>query len=224
MWHYLRTPLLAIFAGLLGSLLLHRIVTDQNNPVQHTSMAFSLPEQVILSGWQFHQSTSLPPSNSDVTNWRMGRRYQYTVQQRPLTAEVRYFIHTGNADVRLWLHRHTKIPIDLTLKSSPGVGAYGLVTWQKTAHLTACIPPRGLSTVTSMEFQSNLYQANLYLQHLGGWLLGDSKSPLLDDRCIWAHLSTPYTTKNLPDTYIFLEQAWVHWRNWWIKHYPPVSL
>ncbi len=223
LWNILRVSFLASLTGLLVILVLRLQLSprDRTNPL---STSIDLPQEVGLQGWQFKGSQNLAPLNtSKFSPWLLGRRYQYESQNHPLTVDMRYFVNTGIADVRLWLNHFQQGSIDLEIRQQPSVGYYGLSSDQKNAYLTACIQPKGPSTVTAFQFQNNLYAHNGKLNLLMDWLVGRSVTPLFDDRCLWGYLSTPLNAKIPEGDFRFLEQMWVTWYQWWIMHYPQPS-
>lgn len=218
-WTHLRVNFLAILTGILIVLVVRiQLSPDQRKLVLSSSI---LPEQVQLPQWQLLSTQKLPASKAS-NSWLDGQRYQYEYQRRPISIDMRYLVNTANGDVRIWLSHFTKIPIKLDIRQHSTSGYYGLTNGQGFAYLVACIPPYGKSTVTAHQYQLNVYAHLLQQIDLPNRLLGRSSAPWVDDRCLWTILSTPLDSQSESDIYMFLEQAWVPWHEWWVKHYPPL--
>jgi len=105
------------------------------------------------------------------------------------------------------------------------VGYYGVLTHEGKAYLSACINPRGESTVTEQQFRQSLYATDLQVGRILPWISG--REPLLDRRCLWTLMSTPLPSgKNTDSTaseaaYKTLEAAWFNWFRWWQPKFPP---
>ncbi len=104
------------------------------------------------------------------------------------------------------------------LHQQQGVGFYSLFVYQGRSHLSACINPRGGSTVTSAQFLANRYTYDLQVKRLVPWLLGRESLP--DRRCLWADLSIPLNKMSAHTTYPVLAQAWSSWYQWWSPRFP----
>ncbi|MEM9162826.1 MAG: cyanoexosortase A system-associated protein [Cyanobacteria bacterium P01_F01_bin.4] len=188
--------------------------------------------KVVDSSFQFPAQVSLAdsnPSQGEVITFAAdapeffvsGHRYQVQYDNRPVAVEMRYLIHP-NAElmelIEQYLEPEQTVQRDaIAIKQSPDLGSYLLYSDQGQAYLSACINPYGTSTVTDQEFK---YNRNFYdiRYRLWPWLTGEN---LKDERCLWAHLSTPLG--NDPQAaQKALEQVWPDWYEWWQAEFPPL--
>jgi cyanosortase A-associated protein len=216
-WEKVRVSLLAIAFGIILIVVMKVGFTSPssyNAPEGSAALSTVIP----LPGWQFLGSYPLSAPSNQVRLFLEGKRYQYHQRDRLLTIEMRYFGYDNLADVRLLIREYADIASSLELRQYPGIGHYGLLVDRGQAYLSACIPPRGPSTVTSTQFNQNLYLHNMRFNHLLLWLLG--QTTLRDDRCLWAHLSIPVRNTSSEETYKVLEKAWYSWYQWWTSHFP----
>ncbi|NET35011.1 MAG: cyanoexosortase A system-associated protein [Cyanothece sp. SIO1E1] len=189
-----------------------------------TTSSFEFPKAVPLSGWQLHTSQSVlkePFSHSKVIS---GRDYQYRhdgQSDQLLDIQMRYLTHvTGNMDewVEMLAGTADVLTSHPTLKQKPGIGYYTLFSDEESTHLSACINPRGGSTINKQQFLHNRHTADLQLARLWLWLLG--RAPLRDNRCLLVVMSTPLQTDASSVIELNLETAWFSWYAWWKKHFP----
>jgi cyanosortase A-associated protein len=187
-----------------------------------TQLSSRLPASVPLASWQAVSSTTLEPMPEAIA----GQQYDYRQQQQSLTVQMRYMLEDG--DVSRFLFAYTPIRQDnkrLVLKYQPQIGFYGVLTYQERAYLSACITPRGESTVTAQQFVQNLRAHNLTASRILPWLTG--KQSLLDRRCLWTLMSVPLAAKTnsfaLDNAYKTLEDVWVSWYRWWQPNFPPTN-
>ncbi|WP_181357667.1 cyanoexosortase A system-associated protein [Stenomitos frigidus] len=184
-----------------------------------TQPSYALPATVPLSDWQTASSESLQPMPEAIA----GQAYQYRHSDQSLKVELRYM--TGDGDVNRFLFVHTPIRQEnnrLVLKYQPSIGFYGVLPYQGRAYLSACMNPRGESTVTAQQFVQNLRTHDLIPARLLPWLTG--QQPLLDRRCLWTLMSVPVTqadSATLNKAYKTLETAWFSWYRWWQPNFPP---
>ncbi|XGV95123.1 MAG: cyanoexosortase A system-associated protein [Leptolyngbya sp. BL-A-14] len=188
-----------------------------------TQPSAQLPAVVPLADWQAASSTALPPIPEAIA----GQQYKYHRQQQSLTVQMRYMTEDG--DVNRFLFTYTPIRQDnkrLVLRYQPQIGFYGVLAYQERVYLSACISPRGESTVTSQQFVQNLRAHNLTPDRILPWLSGQQS--LLDRRCLWTLMSMPIAAKAdsiaLDAAYKTLEGAWFSWYRWWQPNFPPVNV
>jgi cyanosortase A-associated protein len=186
--------------------------------------SFSFPSQVPLDSGHLLDSQALAPQvlwNSKVAS---GWRYRYQYAGKPLNIELRYVLDVENSqqDLPQMFKMMTQIPPKLvessTIRYRPEVGFYSLFTDQKTDYLSACINPRGGSTVTGKQFQQNRLLHDLRINRLLPWILGQNR--LIDHRCLWTMLSLPKDRLALDARGQILENAGVAWLSWWQVHFP----
>lgn len=187
-----------------------------------TPLSARLPATVPLADWQALSSRTLEPIPEAIA----GQQYEYRRQQQTLTVQMRYMPEDG--DVSRFLFAYTPVRQDnkrLVLRSQPTIGFYGVLPHQERAYLSACISPRGESTVTAQQFVQNLRTHNLTPDRILPWLTG--RQSLLDRRCLWTLMSVPLPanadTIALDNAYKTLEDVWVSWYRWWQPNFPPTN-
>lgn len=137
-----------------------------------------------------------------------GTDYSYLKNGQKLELQMRYVINTRGDQNPFLLQLSPDLVKDSqkNLRQLKGVGHYALYSDSKQAYLTACINPRGGSTLTSSQFMQNRYKYDITLNHLLPWILG--QDVLRDDRCIWTQLSVPLNGLLATDIYTVLESIW----------------
>ena len=152
-----------------------------------------------------------------------GESYKYLLDDLPIDIDLRYAIGT-DGDVPLFMKELGNIDIgedQLRQKIAPkdAIGYHVTFTHQNRAYLTACINPRGISTVTKEQFEDNASDRATDRDVVIGWLLG--QKDLRDRRCLWTLISTPITSENdLNVTNQKLEKIWISWYEWWKPQFP----
>lgn len=227
---HLHTPLLIMLFGAVVLALGRSLLAPVKNDDQNIA-AFALPTQVPLPGWQLKTSKSLNEQPIESQKYIMGQQYHYSrnnldpeaeiFEINNLEIEMRYVVAT-DGDIRKLTRQFTSIPSVTvnsgTLNQQPESGAYILFADQNTAYLGACINARGKTTVTEEQFQKNRLTQDIQPNRFLLWFLG--YAPLRDNRCLWAHLSTPLTQTSLENTYQSLENIWLMWYRWWQPRFP----
>ncbi|MFQ4146227.1 cyanoexosortase A system-associated protein [Chlorogloeopsis sp. ULAP02] len=173
-----------------------------------------LPDKLALNSWQ--QVTVKPlieqqKDNQDTIKsivMLSGKDYSYLKNTQQLKLQMRYVVNTrGEPNPFLEMLSENLIKNShQQFKYIKGVGFYTLYHDSKQAYLTACINPRGGSTVTSVQFMQNRYKYDLVWNRILPWVLG--KEVLRDDRCIWAQLSLPLNGVSASNIYLVLEAVW----------------
>ncbi len=214
-WKNLRMPVLAVtLTGVLlvlGKLILYPAVTKR------TVTPFVFPSAVPLPGWQPLPSHPLVAQTTKPAKYVSGRQYQYIQNDLPLNIEMRYVVDT-DGDVKEFIKTYASIPSSPVLRQKEEIGFYGLFTYQGKAYLSTCINPYGNSTVTDRQFKQNRNTYDLQLNRLLPWLLGQEN--FKDERCLWAHLSTPLRHSSPEPAYQLLESTWFSWYQWWRPRFP----
>ncbi|OCR02358.1 cyanoexosortase A system-associated protein [Oscillatoriales cyanobacterium USR001] len=215
-WKTLRISLLAItFAGVAlftGKFILYPPAD------KHTVTKFQFPESVPLPEWQQVKSKPIDISNNSGVN--AARQYSYQKNSIFLEIEMRYLVDTI-AEVQGMVKAHNVLksyPGKLTIANAQGVGFYGVLQHQNRAYLTACINPRGGSTVTSEQFRYNRNTYDVNFTRIVPWLLGQIK--LQDRRCLWAQMSISLDRTTPTDANKILEKTWISWHQWWQQNFP----
>jgi len=181
-----------------------------------------LPEQIALSNWQQIKTKTLSVERSDISNPHKlffviaGQEYDYVKKGQKVEVQLLYELDSrGNINPFLQkLSPKLQRDSEKNTKQIKGFGYYTAYTDSKNAYLTACINPRGMSTVNSVQFMRNRYSYDLTWSRLLPWILG--KDVLRDDRCIWARLSTPLNGEEVATSlYTVLESVWIDNYNTW---------
>ncbi|MEO1402290.1 MAG: cyanoexosortase A system-associated protein [Cyanobacteria bacterium J06635_1] len=183
--------------------------------------SFSFPDHVVLADSSVSQGEVITFDSDMPEFFVSGHRYRYQYNERSVAVEMRYLIRP-NAELMKLIEKHldTDQPVpreEIVIKQSPDLGSYLLYSDQEQAYLSACIDPYGNSTATDEEFK---YNRNFYdIRHrLWPWLTGEN---LKDERCLWAHLSTPLGD-NAQAAKQALEQIWPVWYELWQIEFPPL--
>ncbi|PZV16632.1 MAG: cyanoexosortase A system-associated protein [Leptolyngbya sp.] len=219
-WQPARISLLAITVG--GTLLvLGKLLTLPKVDKTATQPVNTLETTVPLSGWQLLNNSELK-ANKDS---RFGRSYRFQQGKNTLNADVHYMTSDGNVSRYLFVYSPIRTAnANLKIKYQLETGFYGVLSDKGQAYLTACVNPRGKSTVTEQQFTQNRYTSDLKLNRILPWVLGQES--LIDRRCLWTVLSTPVPANSTPEiseeaAYKTLETAWLSWHQWWQANYPP---
>ena len=224
-WKQLRLPLLAInFTAAM--LVLGKSIFE---PTVATLTPFDFPPEVSLPQWRLVESQSLEVVNKDGeagSTFLVGRHYQYLQNNYPLDIEMRYVVRT-EGEVNKFIVDHPAIQSSPPEDELSGkvihrqeIGSYLLFVHQERAYLSACINPRGESTVTKEQFRQNQDTYDTQVSRLLPVLLG--REYWRDNRCLWTYMSLPLQDSSLEKTYPLLEQAWESWHEWWTRNFPKV--
>jgi cyanosortase A-associated protein len=217
----LRIPLLAAtFAGVLFVLGKSMFAPSASN---RGVSAFVFPPQMPLQQWQPLPSRPIAPQEAPIGQERSpsGRHYQYIQNGLPLDIEMRYIVDT-DGDIKRYVRSFTSMKPSgkfvSTVHQRQEVGFYSLFVKERKAYLSACINPRGGTTVTNVQFMQNRKTYDLQLNRLLPWLLG--QEVLTDTRCLWALLSVPVKEASPEKAYTTLETAWFSVYPWWQPRFP----
>jgi cyanosortase A-associated protein len=183
------------------------------------------PSRVPLDGWQMLDSQALTLQVLWNTKVASGWRYRYqSPNAQSLNIELRYVADVVNSqsDLPQMFSILTQISPQIvdssTTRYRPEIGFYSLFTDRETDYLSACINPRGGSTVTGKQFQQNRFVHDLRVDRLIPWFLGEGK--LMDHRCLWTMLSLPQNSVTSGTRGQILENAGVDWIRWWQANFP----
>jgi cyanoexosortase A len=173
-----------------------------------------LPEQLVLNKWQQIKFTSLPEQKIDITTEKFftvqsGKDYSYLSENQQLQLKIRYITNTrGNENPFLdGKNQESLKNIQKQFMYSPGIGHYIIYNDRETLYLTACVNPRGGSTVNSNQFMQNRYKYDLIKSRILPWLFG--QDVLRDDRCLWAQLSVPLNGVSAASLHPVLQSIWL---------------
>lgn len=206
-WKSLRVSLLALtFGGVI--LVLGKSVFGTASEKRLTAKAFEFPTNVPLPSWQSLGSQPLMEP--------LGRNYQYRQGDLKLIIEMRY-VESSFENEALFRKYNPSVlsPGELTptIRYHRAIGAYSLSLNEQRAYLRACINPRADSAITYTQLIQNRYKTDLRFSRLLPWLM-DQES-LLDNRCLWTHLSLPIKDSSPEQAYQTLESTWLPWYEWW---------
>lgn len=219
-WQPVRISLLAITAG-AALLVLGKLLTLPKVDKASAQAVNTLQPVVPLPGWQLLDNSELEPNKDS----RFGRSYRFQQSDSTLNADVHYMTSDGNVSRYLFVYSPVRTAnANLKVKYQPETGYYGVLSHKGQAYLTACVNPRGQSTVTEQQFTQSRYTYDLKPNRILPWVLG--KESLIDRRCLWTLLSTPVQPNSTPEAseeaaYKTLETAWRSWHQWWQANYPP---
>lgn len=205
-----------------GSFLTLGLAILKPSPVkQSVKTDFKFPSEVPLPEWQQYKSFPITESkeknSSDLIS---GRHYQYYQNDLLLNIEMRY-LTVKRGDINDLLRTYTGVgnkfptvlPTALVVHRQENIGAYGLFVDGQRVYLSACINPRGESTVTSTQYVRNKLLSDVNFSRLFPWLLGQER--LIDKRCLWAHLSVQSQKYSTINIYAIIKKAWFLWYQWW---------
>jgi cyanosortase A-associated protein len=222
-WERTRLLLLALALGgslvVLGKALI--VPFPKAEEVASTTASSPLPQAIPLKDWQAEKTEPVKNEKGAV----VGQSYEYRQNGKAITIQMRQEIGDGNVSRYLFVYSTVReANANLQVRYKPGLGHYGVVSHKGQAYLSACINPRGQTTVTDQQFRQNRYAYDLQPGRILPWVLG--QQPLLNDRCLWTLMSVPVETnasdKGPPEAaYKTLETAWFSWSEWWQANYPP---
>lgn len=208
--------------GLLGILVVGAALTFLKTvfwPAQITIAPWPFPEQIPLEGWQSVPPSEAPPlpppahpQLAQASGYVNGQGYTYNQGALYLNANVRY-INPGIGDVKAFAYNfNNHLPTDLQVRYQAGLGYYGLYSAGGESHLSACLSPGGLSTVTREQFVQGRYGQDLRFPRLLFWLGGTI--PLSNNKCLWVNISMPEA--KVKDAHLApLESTGQQWLSWW---------
>ncbi|NMF59370.1 cyanoexosortase A system-associated protein [Pseudanabaena yagii] len=217
----LRFGLLAILVA--GSLLIFLRSLVDGNIGKPTPAMF--PERLELTEAKLTQSEPLIDTKDFYfkPKYLSGHRYKFLVDNQPIDIALRYGVGT-EGDIPIFLKELANIDMNedeirqKIVRKDP-IGYYAMFTYQNQAYLTACINPRGISTVTKEQFDDNASDRAMDRDVIISWLLG--QKDLRDRRCLWTLMSTPLTAdKDRAATNQKLEKIWISWYEWWKTNFP----
>jgi len=177
---------------------------------------------------------SAPIALTAVKGSRASHAYEFQRDDQRLEIDVHYLAPWTDGNVSRLLFVNTPLRTAnarLQPREHPDTGFYGVLTYEGYAYLTACINPKGNSTITEQQKTHNRYATGLRPGRVFQWLIGQGK--LWDGRCLWTLMRVPLEPDTLgspentapsaasEQAYQILESAWVPWHRWWQANYPP---
>jgi len=215
-----RTPFLAVTA-IATAFTLGKSIANPGT-ISVVNKDYTLTDTASLSQWQLADTKPLTvhqnkPTEYITGDFITGKNYRYQKDGQTLDIEMRYFADT-NGNLKDFITSQTG-ELSSALKEDGDRGSYSIYTHGDRAYLSACINPRGKSTVTSDEFNRNLMAYDTRLSNIVPWLLG--RAEFRDKRCLWTNLSIHLDNNiSVDDTYNDLETAWFDWYDYWQANYP----
>ncbi len=218
-----RIRLLALVSGAVWLVTLYALLNPATG--RREVGAYNFPDLAPLTGWQPTTTQALNDSRKDRTRAfeivPSGQHYAYAKDGLELAAELRYVIG-ASGNIGASLRNQTDIPEHVLQRAEfrhrPGSGDYVLFVHRDRVYLSACINPRGGSTVTEGQFLHNRNAHDLRPARLWLWFTG--RESLRDRRCLWTLLSVPLNGQEPPAVYPLLETAWAEWQPWWLRRFP----
>ncbi|PSB03512.1 cyanoexosortase A system-associated protein [Merismopedia glauca] len=223
-WHQIRFGLL-VFTGCSLLIFLGKSIFFPHVANQESISKYTFPDRITLAGWEPLDSQPLNNKYPQPPKLVSSRVYQYRQQTITLTIEMRYTVEKGGNLIE-FVKEYTPSQISSLGTAAredryqESTGFYTLFTSNNQAYLVSCINPRGSSTITAQQFNSNRYKYDLELPRLVSWLMGTEN--LRDLRCLWTQLSIPLQKLPQKKAYSLLESAWIEWYKWWYPHFPKV--
>ncbi|RUR79688.1 cyanoexosortase A system-associated protein [Chlorogloeopsis fritschii PCC 9212] len=173
-----------------------------------------LPDKLAVINWQQVNVKPLVEQKKDTQNaiksavMLSGKDYSYLKNNQQLKLQMQYVVNTRGKS-NPFLEKQSENLVKESQKQPryvKGVGYYTLYSDNNQAYLTACINPRGGSTVTSTQFMQNRYKYDVTWSRILPWVLG--KEVLREDSCIWTQLSVPLQGVAASNIYPILELIW----------------
>jgi cyanosortase A-associated protein len=232
--HKGRWLIVIAFTG-INLLLLVRTVFD---PSVGKPLPFQFPKSIDLATATLIKEEAFTdgPSTRIPSQVRanIAHRYIYRTKgvddnnRKEVTVDVRYLVRTtGNVPVLSVDYGKINIKEDEIQKDMrfiPNIGHYAFFQTSDRAYLSACINPRGITTVTTEQFDENLSAFAMQPEVLAGWLLG--QTDIKDRRCLWTQVSVTVDTTEIRDAQVLerthnkLKAVWLDWRQWWQNRFP----
>ena len=188
----------------------------------------NFPDEISLAGRQFSSGNLHQHFHENKLKTIPGKSYRYTKDNSVVNASIRYtaetsvpssvniqmhYISTGH-DVKTLLEKYTSLPHQsLKVLEQEEIGFYGVLIHQDQLHLSSCITPQGSSIVSNAKFYQSYPAFQLFSDRLVFWLLGEK--PLVENVCLWSHLSIPLADSSPDRAYLTLEKIWVSWYEHW---------
>ncbi|WP_413171770.1 cyanoexosortase A system-associated protein [Anabaena azotica] len=201
---------LLLIATWLGIILTAFYLIASKKPIS----AGIFPDTIAMNSWQQVKVKSLSkykyknPTTDKLEIVESGKDYSYFKNGHKLAVQMRYVVNTRGQSNPFVYHLSQNLLKDSqnNIKQLKEVGYYTLYNDSKQAYLTACINPRGGSTVTSSQFMKNRYKYDIISNRFLPWIAGQNL--IRDDRCIWTQLSIPLDGYVAHEIYTVLESIW----------------
>lgn len=213
-WDGFRIALMAVAISGVGVVLAQELLSK---PEEKAAVNVTFPQTVPITNWQPLSSSALPAKSEDQSD--PGQLYYYQNGNEKLKIETRYQLYTDSNASRLLMVYEGIPPATILPKTKykKDIGHYYLFDYQDQAYLSACLPPKGESSVTQQQYVNNRYRYGWSISRSFLWLIG--QKDLFEGRCLWTVVSMPvdlYKSADAADqAYEKLETAWFDWFRWW---------
>lgn len=217
-WDGFRIALIAVAISGVAVVLSNEFLSNKNESKAAINIKF--PETIPLPNWQAISSSDLTAKNEDQSD--LGRLYQYHNGQEKLKIDARYQLYTDSNASRLLMVYEGIPPATILPKTKyiKDLGHYYLFDYKDQAYLSACLPPKGETSVTQQQYVNNRYRYGWSIPRSFFWLIG--QQDLFESRCLWTVVSMPVDTYASADAtdkaFEQLEKAWFAWFDWWQKN------
>ena len=133
---------------------------------------------------------------------------------KSLSIDIQMHYITRGQDVKTLLKKYTSLPHQsLKVLEQEKIGSYGVLIHQDELHLSSCITPQGSSIVSKSNFYQSYPAFQILSDRLVFWLLGEK--PIVENVCLWSHLSIPLSNSSPEKAYLTLEKIWFSWYQHW---------
>lgn len=212
-WNYFRASILILIFGTSVFVFIKKNIFTSSYAEPNVNGS-RLPVSIPLQGWESASSRQLDDHLLDSSNYRAAREYRYIQGPIQLKSQARYMVQT-DGDIKRFISDNPSLSYlmqeDWETRHSDESGSYFLILTSKGIHLSSCVNPHGMSTVSTQDYKWNRNFQDIRYRFLP-WLLGE---PLKDERCLWTHMSISSNDPNSKDLIPILEMSWEIWYRWW---------
>lgn len=187
--------------------------------------ANAFPDRLSLNGWHLAKATEIksPLTDALVTSGsglvQSGKQYRLLKNNQQLEIQMHYVVNTKGEPISDVESTKTRVKdIQKKIIELDGIGYYELKNDGNLVYLTACINPRGGSTVTRAQFNQNRSNYDFTWSRVVPWVLG--LEILKDNRCVWVQISTRLNGANDESAYRILESVWAANYSTWQSQFP----
>ncbi len=184
----------------------------------------AFPDRLSLNGWHTTEATSLAATRRDAPIAsgsglvQFGKQYRLHKNNQQLEVQMHYVVNTKGEPIPFLGPTNLVKDVQKNMLKLDGIGYYELKNDARLAYLTACINPRGGSTVTSAQFNHNRFNYDYTWSRVVPWVLG--LEILKDNRCVWVQLSTRLDGSNYESATRILESVWAANYSTWQSQFP----
>lgn len=203
----------SLLGGIVGTLIL-TLGEMMLSPLPQTDSFLdqNFPEEISLSGLPVHSSDLPQHFDANQLQTIPGKSYTYNQNDSSVNIQVHY-IPTGQ-NVKTLLKKYTYLPHQsIEVLQQEKVGSYGVLVHQDELHLSSCITPKGSIIASNADFHQSYPAFQLIYNRLVFWLLGEK--PIVENICLWSHLSIPISDSSPEKAYLTLEKVWFSWYEHW---------